>query len=198
MNDSRDRDLIQKNARTGLTVLAVVAFMMGAAFASAPLYALFCRLTGFAGTPKISESLPDQVLERTVTIGLNADTALNFPWTFKPDQREVSARVGAQALVSFTAHNNASISVTGTALYNVTPLKAGKYLHKIQCFCFDKQTLAPGETISMPVLFYIDPTMNNDPNMEDVSAITLSYTFFPADSNALEEALEAFYNEDTK
>lgn len=196
MNNPNDQDLVRKNARTGLIVIAVVFGMIGLSFASVPLYNLFCRVTGFGGTTQVSDALPGQVLERTVTIKFNSEAARDMPWDFRPEMREINVKLGARGLTAFHAVNKASEPVTGTAIYNVTPLKAGKYFHKIQCFCFDEQTLAPHEEISMPVMFYVDPKMNEDPNMDDVKAITLSYTFFRAESKALDDAIEGFYNDD--
>lgn len=184
----------QKNARTGLIVLAVVVGMIGLSFAAVPMYRLFCQVTGFGGTTQTAESLPDVVLDRTMTINFNADTAQNFGWDFTPEMRRIDVQLGARGLTAFRARNPENVPTTGTALYNVTPLKAGKYFHKIQCFCFDEQTLQPGEDVSMPVLFYVDPAMNDDPNMNDVKVITLSYTFYPAGSKTLDDALEAFYD----
>lgn len=188
--------LVKKNARTGLIVLGVVFGMIGVSFAAVPLYSLFCRVTGFGGTTQVSETLPDVVLEREVVVKFNADTGRNMPWDFVPEQREIPVKLGQRGLASFLAHNKTPNPVTGTAIYNVTPLKAGKYFHKIQCFCFDEQLLEPGQEMSMPVLFYIDPAMDADPNMEDVSTITLSYTFFKSETKELEDALEGFYNEE--
>jgi cytochrome c oxidase assembly protein subunit 11 len=187
-------DLIRKNARTGLTVLAVVAFMIGLSFASVPLYSLFCRVTGFDGSPVVSEALPDKIIDREVTIRFNADTGRGMPWEFRPEMKEIRVRLGQKGLASFMAHNRLNKATSGTALYNVTPSKAGKYFHKIQCFCFDRQTLEPGQRVDMPVVFYIDPAMNDDPNMADVNEITLSYTFYEADSKELDTAMEGFYN----
>lgn len=195
MDSQQQQDLIRKNAHTGLMVLAIVIAMIGLSFASVPLYRLFCQATGFGGTTQTAQNLPEQVLERQITVKFNADTGLNMPWDFKPDMREITVHLGEKGLASFTAHSRLPRPTTGTALYNVTPPKAGKYFHKIQCFCFDKQTLEPGQTISMPVVFYVDPALDQDPNMADVKTITLSYTFYEADSKALEDALEGFYNE---
>lgn len=192
--NQRDRDLTRKNARTGLTVMAVVVGMIALSFASVPLYSLFCKVTGYGGTTQVSETLPETVLERSVTVNFTADTARNMPWDFRPETRSVEVRLGQRGLVAFMARNRADTPVSGTAIYNVTPMKAGKYFNKIQCFCFDEQILSPGETVSMPVMFYIDPAMDSDPNMEDVQTITLSYTFFPASSKELEDALDDFYN----
>lgn len=189
---------MDKNTKTLLTVLCVVAAMVGMAFASVPLYDIFCRVTGFNGTTMRADApLPDaQILERTVTVKFNADTAPALPWTFRAEQHEMTVQIGQQGLAAFIAKNRASRPAAGTAVYNVTPAKAGKYFHKIQCFCFDEQTLAAGEEMHMPVLFYVDPAMDKDRNMDDVRTITLSYTFFPAASDELDQALEEFYNRD--
>lgn len=191
-----DPELARRNAKTGLRVLAVVVGMIGLSFASVPLYSLFCQVTGFGGTTMRAESLPDTVLEREVVIRFNADTDRNMPWIFKPEMREIKVRLGEKGLTAYHASNPAKLPVAGTAVYNVTPEKAGKYFHKIQCFCFDEQILAPGQDVSMPVLFYVDPALNEDPNLADVKTITLSYTFYRAESEALDRALEAFYNAD--
>jgi cytochrome c oxidase assembly protein subunit 11 len=193
-NRADHQELTRKNARTGLAVLAAVFIMLGVSFAAVPMYRLFCQVTGFGGTTMVSEALPDKVLERRVTVKFNADTGRNMPWDFKPVQREITVQLGQRGLAAYTAHNRATKPIGGTAVYNVTPLKAGPYFNKIQCFCFDEQVLQPGQTADMPVLFFIDPAMNDDPNMDDVSTITLSYTFYESHSKALEDALEAFYN----
>lgn len=187
--------LARRNARTGLVILAVMALMGALSFAAVPFYDLFCRVTGFGGTTQVAESLPDEVLDRVVTIKFSANTDLRLPWIFKPEQREVDVRLGQKGLVSFYAKNRADTPVTGTAVYNVTPLKAGKYFNKVQCFCFGEQMLQPGHEVSMPVMFFVDPAMNDDPNMEDVKTITLSYTFFRAESEELDRAMEGFYNQ---
>lgn len=186
--------LVRKNARTGLIVLGIVVGMIGLAFASVPLYDLFCRVTGFGGTTQTAETLPDHIIDRDITIKFNADTNRDLPWDFKPEMREITVKLGQRGITSYSAYNQGTQATTGMAVYNVTPLKAGKYFHKIQCFCFDNQTLQAKEKVDMPVLFFIDPKMNDDPSMEDVTTITLSYNFFPSESKALEEATEAFYN----
>lgn len=185
---------MDKNTKTLLTVFAVVILMTGLAFASVPLYDLFCRVTGFGGTTMVSDKLPNQVLERTVTVKFDANTSRNIHWSFKPEKHQETVKLGQQGLIAFIAKNKDSRPTAGTAIYNVTPNKVGKYFQKIQCFCFDEQILKPGEEMTMPVLFFIDPKMAEDPDMEDVKAITLSYTFFPAESEELDKALEAFYN----
>lgn len=170
--------------------------MVGLSFASVPLYNLFCRMTGFDGTTRTAETLPGTVLDRTITIKFNASTGRNMPWEFKPELREIDVRLGEKGLAAFHAKNRSNTATAGTAIYNVTPFKAGKYFHKIQCFCFDEQALQPGQDVSMPVMFFVDPALNDDPDMEDVKVITLSYTFYPVESKELEDALDAFYNED--
>lgn len=185
---------MQKNTKTLWLVLAAVAGMIGLSFASVPLYRLFCQATGFGGTTMRAESLPGKVLDRTMEIRFNADTSSDLPWTFKPDQHKTVIKIGQQGLVSFRAKNRSHKETAGTAIYNVLPEKAGKYFHKIQCFCFDRQALPPGQDIHMPVMFYIDPSIEQDREMDDVSEITLSYTFYPADSKALDDALEVYYN----
>jgi cytochrome c oxidase assembly protein subunit 11 len=194
MNNSKDDALVRKNARTGLMVLMIVAGMTGLAFASVPLYDLFCRVTGFGGTPLVSESLPGTIIDRNVTIRFNADTGRGMPWDFRPEMKEITVKMGQKGLTNFFAHNPQSKPVTGTAIYNVTPEKAGKYFHKIQCFCFGLQTLEAGQSVDMPVIFYVDPSMNDDRSMDDVKEISLSYTFYQADSKELDKAMDAFYN----
>ncbi|MCB9983824.1 MAG: cytochrome c oxidase assembly protein [Rhodospirillales bacterium] len=187
--------MARKNARLGLGILAVVIGMAGLAYASVPLYNLFCRVTGFGGTPQLSGQFPDQIIDRDITINFDADTASNLPWDFDPEQRTITVKIGQKGLMAFHAKNKADKPVAGSAIYNVTPLKVGKYFHKVQCFCFDEQILKPGEAVAMPVMFYIDPKMHEDRNMDDVQTITLSYTFFKSESEELEQALEDFYNQ---
>ena len=187
---------MHKNTKTLVSILLLAFAMVGLAFASVPLYDLFCRTTGFGGTTQVSQTIPgeDQILNRKITIHFNSDTNRNLNWDFKPEQRRMTLNIGRQGLISFKAKNNDTTPTVGTAVYNVTPAKAGKYFHKTQCFCFDQQTLAPGQEMNMPVIFYIDPSIADDKNMADVKTITLSYSFFKADSNELDSALEAFYN----
>lgn len=195
--DAREAELIRKNQRMGLAVVVVVAVMVGVSFAAVPLYNLFCRVTGFGGTTQVSQSLPDHILDREVVIKFNASTARDMLWQFTPEQREITVKIGQKGLTAFRAYNPSDKTSVGTAIYNVTPLKAGKYFHKIQCFCFDEQVLEPHQLASMPVMFYVDPSMDEDPDMRDVHTITLSYTFFNAASSALESAMEGFYNQES-
>ena len=148
-------------------------------YASVPLYRIFCQITGYGGTTQQVENLPKFVHDREITIRFNAITYEGLPWKFENQQKEVKLKVGEHKLAFFSATNLADKPTTGTATYNVTPHKVGEYFAKIQCFCFEEQTLEAGETIEFPVSFYIDPEILNDKDAQEVSTITLSYTFFP-------------------
>lgn len=180
-----------QNKRTGLIVLGVVFFMIALSFASVPLYRLFCQVTGFGGRAEQAAVLSSTSapIARTVTVRFNTDVNAELPWHFIPNDRAVTVKVGVDGLTSFTATNESREAVIGTAVFNVLPEKAGKYFHKTQCFCFGEQRLNPGEAVNMPVLFYIDPKFVDDPNMDDVQSLTLSYTFYRAESAALDRAM---------
>lgn len=165
------------NLTAGVSV-AVVIGMVGMAYAAVPLYRLFCQVTGFGGTTQVAASAPAVPSERHMKIRFNADTGGGMPWRFHPAQREIDIRVGEQALAFYTASNPTDRTIVGSATYNVTPLKAGIYFNKIECFCFTEQRLEPGQQVEMPVAFFVDPEIENDPNLNDVKTITLSYTFF--------------------
>ncbi len=167
----------RKSATAGILLTVVVA-MIGLSYAAVPLYRLFCQVTGYGGTPQVAEQAPGAASERVMTVRFNADVAPDLAWSFRPAQREVKARVGEEALAFFDALNDSNEAVTGTAVFNVTPLKAGPYFSKIDCFCFTEQVLAPGERAKLAVSFFIDPEILDDPNMHDLETITLSYTFF--------------------
>jgi len=183
-----------KNTRLLAIIFGVVFMMVGVSFAAVPLYDVFCRVTGFNGTTQISKNLPDTILDRKVIVKFDTNVNSRLPWQFHANQGDIEVHIGQDALVSFTAKNIAEVPTSGTAVYNVTPLKAGKYFNKTQCFCFDNQTLPPNESMNMPVVFYIDPAMADDRDMEDVKVITLSYSFFRANSSELDQAMEKFYN----
>jgi cytochrome c oxidase assembly protein subunit 11 len=188
-------DLREKNRKVMGATLSVVAAMIILSFASVPLYRLTCKLTGWGGTTQTgATSEKRNVLEREITVRFNADTAPDLPWNFKPEQGPVKVKLGADKLVSFSAENVAGSAVAGTAVYNVTPLEAGRYFFKTQCFCFSQQILNPHEKVHMPVSFYVDPKITEDPDLGDLKTITLSYTFYKAESTALEQATEKFYN----
>jgi cytochrome c oxidase assembly protein subunit 11 len=166
------------NRHTGWLLGGLVAVMMGLAFASVPLYRLFCQVTGFAGTPMLAAKAPDQIGERIFTIRFDANVSPDLDWEFRPEQASVRVRAGEPFLAYYRAINHSRAAITGTATYNVTPLKAGRHFSKIECFCFTEQSLAPGQTARLPVQFFIDPKVGDDPNMREVNTLTMSYTFF--------------------
>jgi len=178
----------RRNARTGVVLTGIVAGMIGLSFASVPLYRLFCQVTGYGGTTQVAETAPGAVAERVVKVRFNADTAPGLPWYFKPVQREIALRVGESGLAYFRARNLSDQAVTGTSTFNVTPLKAGQYFNKVQCFCFDEQRLEAGQELDMAVSFFIDPEIMTDRNLDEVKTITLSYTFFRAPGDEQAEA----------
>ncbi len=161
-----------------LTLAGVIGGMLGLSFASVPLYRLFCQITGYGGTPRIDAAASPGAIDRNITIRFNADVHSAMPWKFAPVQREVTLRLGEEAVAFYVARNPTAAPITGVSTYNVTPEKAARYFHKTACFCFDEQTLAPGQEMSFPLSFWIDPAIADDPGARDVRTITLSYTFF--------------------
>lgn len=181
----------RRRNRSFLIGLMALAFgMVGLAYASVPLYQLFCQVTGYGGTTQRAEAAPGTVLERTVKVRFNADVNAGLPWSFRPNQREVTVKLGETVLVSYHAENRGKEPVTGTAVFNVTPEKTGAYFNKIECFCFTEQVLNPGEAVDMPVAFFVDPAIVSDRDAEDVKTITLSYTFFRAKTGAASSTKE--------
>jgi cytochrome c oxidase assembly protein subunit 11 len=158
-----------------------IAFMTGLAWASVPLYRLFCQVTGLNGTTQVGEVAPGAVGAQ-VRVDFDANVSPKLPWRFRPERASDTVAVGARDMAFFEARNLSSRPITGTATFNVTPAQAGKYFTKIECFCFTEQTLKPGERVRMPVIFFVDPKMLDDPDARDVQNITLSYTFYPVDS----------------
>jgi cytochrome c oxidase assembly protein subunit 11 len=168
--------------RTAASLAGVVAFMVGMAYAAVPLYDWFCRVTGFAGTTQVAEAGSDVVLDRTVNVRFDAST-MGIDWDFKPVQRQMTVRLGETGLAFYEATNTSDRPITGTASFNVTPYATGGYFSKIACFCFVEQTLQPGETVQMPVTFYVDPEIVDDPEASRVPTITLSYTFYETEAS---------------
>ena len=156
-----------------------VAVMVGAAYAAVPFYNWFCRTTGFAGTTQVSEKAPDHVLGRKITIRFDSNVAPTLPWKFLPEQNEVTVRIGEVTTVHYKVINEAARQITAQASYNVSPPQVGAYFAKINCFCFTKQTMKPGETREMAVVFYVDPKITQDSDQDTLNTITLSYTFYP-------------------
>ena len=185
-------DIDQRNRRTMLLAFGMALAMLGMGFAAVPLYNLFCRVTGFGGTTQgatdadadLAERLAASAGGKTFSIRFDANTASDMPWTFEPVQVTDTVGVGQRDMATYTARNNSAEPITGSATFNVEPEQAGIYFNKIQCFCFTEQTLQPGQEVRMPVLYYVDPAVLDDPNMEGVQQITLSYTFHRAKTDS--------------
>ena len=173
-----ERKVDSGNTRIAVICGVVVAGMLGLAFAAVPLYNLFCSVTGYGGTTQRADGPASSVLEREITVRFDANTN-GLGWTFRPEQRTVRVKIGASTLINYYARNDTDSAATATATFNVSPPAAGAYFNKIQCFCFTEQRLEPGEEIHMPVVFFLDPAMVDEDDLEGVSTITLSYTFFP-------------------
>jgi len=163
--------------RTASLLFALVSLMILLVAFSVPLYNLFCRVTGYGGTTSFSENISNITLDKDITLQFNADVNDSIDWSFTAPQ-DVTFKIGENKLVEYEATNLSSVSSSGTATFNVLPEKVGPYFIKTQCFCFEKQTLEPNQSVKMPVVFYIDPSITDDPGMADIDTITLSYTFF--------------------
>lgn len=170
----------RKNKRMLAGLALFVVAMVGASYAAVPLYKIFCQVTGFGGTTQVAAEQSPIVLDRKMTVRFDA-TANGVPWSFQPVQRQVELKVGESTVAYYRATNTSDRAVVGTATFNVTPLKVGQYFNKIECFCFTEQRLEPGQSVDMPVLFFVDPEIAQDRNLEEVKTITLSYTFFPVE-----------------
>lgn len=168
----------QSHRRTVMWMSAIVLTMGGLSFAAVPLYDLFCRVTGYGGTTQRAERGADRVLDRTITVRFDANVARDMPWTFQPLQREMTLRIGETGLAFYRAHNPTNETVIGTATFNVLPHATGSYFNKIECFCFTEQVLKPGETVDMPVTFFVDPSIMDDKQARKAAMITLSYSMF--------------------
>ncbi|MFZ1482388.1 MAG: cytochrome c oxidase assembly protein [Paracoccaceae bacterium] len=179
--------------RTLTLLVGVVAVMTSLSFAAVPFYDWFCRVTGFGGTTSVADAGSDLILERSIKIRFDASLEAGMPWDFRPAQTEMELRIGETALAFYEAYNPTDHAIAGTASYNVSPYAAGGYFTKIDCFCFEMQVLQPGERVMMPVSFYVDPAIVDDPEGRFVKAITLSYTFHQTD---LPEAQAAVQPED--
>ena len=185
---------MSKNRRFLATVaglVSIVVGMAGLAYASVPLYDLFCKVTGYGGTPQIAEMLPSVVGSREMTIRFNADVNRDLPWEFRPVNGKVLVRVGEPTLVYYRVKNLSDKTIIGTATYNVTPLRAGSYFSKIDCFCFAEQELKPGETVDLPVSFFVETSIESDPSMEGINTVTLSYTFFELEKSVAAGGLKS-------
>jgi cytochrome c oxidase assembly protein subunit 11 len=172
---------MDRKLRTAIIAAIGVCGMTGLGYASVPLYRMFCQATGLNGTTQRAQQAPGAV-GRTVRVDFDTNVDPKLPWKFAPEQKSMTVEIGARNMAFFTATNTGTKPITGSATFNVTPAQAGLYFTKIQCFCFTQQTLKPGETARMPVIFFVDPKMLKDEDEKDVQTITLSYTFYPVDS----------------
>jgi cytochrome c oxidase assembly protein subunit 11 len=169
-----------KNARLAWSLAAAVGGMLALAYAASPLYDMFCRATGFGGTPQVAQAGERPVLSRTVNVRFDSNVDANLPWRFTPLEREVKVKLGEERLVHYRVTNVSQRPIVGTSTYNVTPETAGAWFNKLQCFCFTEQLLLPGQSMDMPVVFFVDPEMDKDRRYDNVRTVTLSYTFFEA------------------
>jgi cytochrome c oxidase assembly protein subunit 11 len=176
MTSSRSRSM--SNGKIAAICTAVAISMVGLAYASVPLYQLFCQVTGFGGTAQRAAAPSNEVLDRKVTVRFDSNVAPGLDWEFTPVVNTMSLRIGENALAVYRATNHSATPVVGTATFNVTPEQAGAFFNKVQCFCFTEQRLEPGETVEMPVSFFVDPAMVNDQDGAHIHTITLSYTFY--------------------
>ena len=171
---------MDRRVRIALMAAAAPDCMFGAAYASVPLYELFCQVTGYGGTTQIATKAADEILDKEITVRFDANLSPELPWTFAPQEQEMTIRAGENGLAFYTVTNNSDRAITAVATYNVTPFKSGPYFQKLECFCFQDRTLGPGESMDLPVIFYVAPDIVSDAGTSDVHTITLSYTFFPA------------------
>ncbi|HEY5281087.1 MAG TPA: cytochrome c oxidase assembly protein [Pseudolabrys sp.] len=172
------KSILSRDVTVAAVCGMVVALMIGASYAAVPFYNWFCRTTGFAGTTQVSEKAPDHVLGRTLLIRFDSNVAPGLPWKFEPEQNEINLRIGQVTTVHYKVTNLAAREITAQAGYNVSPPQVGAYFKKINCFCFTQQTMKPGETREMTVVFYVDPSIVKDSDQDQLNTITLSYTFY--------------------
>jgi cytochrome c oxidase assembly protein subunit 11 len=188
------RALAWRHRKVAATAAAGALAMLGAAYAAVPLYTLFCQTTGFGGTPLRATQGADKVLDRTIRIRFDANTGGGLPWKFEPVQRTMEVRIGETSLAFYRATNRSDKAITGSAVFNVAPDSAGGFFNKIACFCFTEQRLDAGETVEMPVSFFIDPAIVDDKDARGLTDITLSYTFYPVEQPKAGGALSARAN----
>jgi cytochrome c oxidase assembly protein subunit 11 len=169
----------RRHAAVALWCAVIVVAMVGAAYAAVPLYRLFCQVTGFDGTPRVALAPSSQVLDKMLAIRFDANVAPGLPWRFEPVHNTLRVKIGENTLAFYRATNLSDRPVSGTATFNVLPEQAAVFFNKLQCFCFTEQLLQPGETVEMPVSFFIDPQITADKDARAVTDITLSYTFYP-------------------
>lgn len=166
-----------RQGKTAAMLAGVAVVMVGLSFAAVPFYRWFCQVTGYAGTTSVAKSAPAKALDQTVEIRFDASVERGMPWKFTPEERRMTLQIGATGIAFYTATNPTDHVIAGQASYNVSPDQAGGYFTKIECFCFTQQVLQPGQTVEMPVTFYVDPSIAQDPEAKYIKEITLSYTF---------------------
>jgi cytochrome c oxidase assembly protein subunit 11 len=186
---NRPLESARRNQRVATIVVAVAVAMVGAAYAAVPLYAAFCKATGYGGTTQLARVAPAARGARTLSVSFDANVAPGLDWTFEPESPTVSLRTGATATVYFRVHNRSARETAAVAVFNVAPEVSGAWFDKVSCFCFSEQRLGPNETAELPVVFFLDPRLEQDHTMNDVAAITLSYTLFAANDAAKPVAL---------
>jgi len=180
----------RRNRLVAGVCLAFFGGMVGMAYAAVPLYQMFCQVTGYGGTTQRVEQYSDTVLDRTITVRFDANTSGGLPWQFAPVRRDITMRIGETVQVAYKAENRTSLPTAGRATFNVAPEMAGAYFNKVECFCFTDTVLKPGESLDMPVVFYVDPAIVDVPELKDLKTITLSYTFFPIAAPAPQASVE--------
>lgn len=179
-----NRPRMAQNTRTGLIFLGVALAMLALGYAAVPLYRMFCQVTGIDGTTQRASAAQASAVQATgqrISVRFDGNVANGLPWTFRPMQTTSNVVIGEKALAKYEARNNAARDITGTAVFNVSPVQAGKYFTKIECFCFTEQTLKPGQDVEMPVIYYVDPAILEDPDTKDIEQITLSYSFYESE-----------------
>ncbi len=180
MNKTEPHNTVD-NRKTVMFLTLIAVAMLGLGMAAKPLYDTFCRVTGYGGTTRVADALSTTTLERPIKVRFDSNVAAGLNWSFRPLQTSVNVKLGENTLAFYMAENNSDVAVVGTASYNVAPIKAAPFFSKIECFCFTEQRLEPGESVKMPVLFFVDPLMAEEIRLEEVKTITLSYTFHPVD-----------------
>ena len=175
-----------RQTRTAAVLFVLVAGMVGLSFAAVPLYNMFCRVTGYAGTTQRADQGSDEVLDQTITVRFDSTVAGDLPWKVKPQKSKLTLRIGETGQMIYVAQNLSQDATVGTSSYNVSPQSAGIFFNKIQCFCFTEQPVGPGATAELPVVFFVDPAIVEDKNTRNITEITLSYAFFP-DKDAMKD-----------
>ena len=187
-------NLKTKNFKTASFVLIFLGAMFFLAFASVPLYDLFCKVTGYGGTPKKVKILSTNISEETIKIRFNADLSKNLNFYFQPVERQITTKLGESNTINYEVFNNTNKAISVTSTYNITPQKAGLYFNKIECFCYEEKTIQAGQKIILPVTFFINPEISKDPNTKELRSLTLSYTFFNIDKINVSNLKQNLYN----